>query len=400
MSKTSNSGVVMDSNSFEKYSDTEIPSEEIYGTNAKSTSVFVKYVSKLKSGCSGSCKQNCKITFEQWTEDDKNELKQIFQNMKKIEKKNFLLEHLKKQKAMGFSLSGFLFKRHFFCFKAFEKISGISEYLISLSVEAASQDLVKFEHSSQGVEKLSTATIGFIVWMKSFALQFGQYSPDELVIVLPGHLRMVDLLRFYEEDSFVQQPRVRESSFYKLFKEKFSHTRTDKLLPWIRISKYSTHSKCDACLILDQKRRKARSSEEIDLIKALSFKHMESQHRSRIHIQTRRRQCLSFPSEFLLIQMDDMDNQKSYTPRCVEPGKKLSKMARIPSKISGCILSSGRYSDGRKIKFYVNHNQFEQNSSKTVTIIFKLIKDYLSDFKVLPKNLIVNCDNCWRENKV
>ena len=95
-----------------------------------------------------------------------------------------------------------------------------------------------------------------------------------------------------------------------------------------------------------------------------------------------------------------MDNQKSYLPRCIEPGKKLSKMARIPSKITGAILSSGHYSDGRKIKFYVNHDHFQQNGSKTVTIIYKLIMDHLSDFKVLPRNLIVNCDNCWRENKV
>ena len=95
-----------------------------------------------------------------------------------------------------------------------------------------------------------------------------------------------------------------------------------------------------------------------------------------------------------------MDNKKSYLPRCIEPGKKLSKMARIPSKITGAILSSGHYSDGRKITFFVNHDHFQQNGSKTVTIIYKLILDHLSDFKVLPRNLIVNCDNCWRENKV
>ena len=50
--------------------------------------------------------------------------------------------------------------------------------------------------------------------------------------------------------------------------------------------------------------------------------------------------------------------------------------------------------------FRVNHNQFEQSANKTVTIIYKMLKDYLSDHQVLPPNLIVNCDNCWRENKV
>ena len=368
-------------------------------TTASAATGFVKYVPRQKSSCSVSCKDNCENNFEKWSEDKKSEMKELFTKMKKIEKKNFILEHLKKQQAMAFSLSGFFYNGLFFCFKAFEKITGVSDYLVSDCVKAASHGLVTYVHGSQGVEKLSAATIGFIVWMKAFALQYGQYSPDELVIVLPGHLRLVDMLRYYEEDS-VQQPQVKPSTFYRLFKEKFSHKRTDKSLPWIRISKYSTHSRCDSCLILDQNRRKAKSLEEISFIKALSYKHMESQNRSRVHIQTLRHKCLSFPAEFVMIQLDDMDNQKSYLPRCVEPGKKLGKLARIPSKITGCIISSGHYSDGRKIKFYINHNQFEQSGSKTVTIIYKLINDFLSDFKVLPRNLIVNCDNCWRENKV
>ena len=270
-------------------------------TNAQSTSKFVKYEFEFQKGCSG-CNKNCEFMFDQWREEDQNEMKQIFHEMKKIDRKNYVLDHMKKQRLMGQPLSGFFWSGHMFCFKSFAKISGISEYLLTLSVKASKENLVKFEHSSKGVEKLSAASIGFIVWVKWFSLQFGQYSPDELVIVLPGHLRKVDLWRFYQEDTSVQQSKVSESSFYRLFDEKFSHKRTDRSLPWVRISKFTTHSKCDNCLILDQKRRKAKTVQEIDLIKALSYKHMESQNRSRIHIQTLRHKCLSFPSEYLLVQ--------------------------------------------------------------------------------------------------
>ena len=360
---------------------------------------FIKFSLKSKNSCSISCLQNCEtLVHKKWSLDEINEMKELFINMRKIDIKNFLLVHLKKQEVMGFTLTGFLYKSHLFCFRAFETLTGVSKYIVEIVIKAASDGLVKFEHGSQGQEKFSAARIGFIVWMKSFTLHYGQYSPDELVIVLPGHLRLVDLLKYYEDES--PKPKVQSSTFYRLFNETFSHKRTDKTLPWIRISKYSTHSRCDSCLILDQKRRTAKSSEEISFIKSLSYKHMESHQRDRVHIQTLRHQCLSFPAEYLMIQLDDMDNSKSYLPRCVEPGKKLGKLARVPSKITGCIITSGHYQDGRKIKFLVNHNQFPQSGSKTVTIIYKLLKDYLSDYKVLPRNLIVNCDNCWRENKV
>jgi hypothetical protein len=368
--------------------------------NENQESGFVKYVLKSKSFCSISCHQNCEtIVSENWSVNEIKEMKELFSDMQKIDVKNFLLDHLKKQEVMGFTPTGFLYKGQLFCFRSFQYLTGVSKYLIEVVVNAASEGLVKFEHGSQGqVLRFSAAKIGFIVWMKSFALHYGQYSPDELCQVLPGHLRLVDLLRYYEDES--PKPRVQPSTFYRLFNETFSHRRADKSLPWIRISKYSTHSRCDSCLILDQKRRIAKSAEEIDFIKSLSYKHLESHHRSRIHVQTLRHQCLSFPAEYLMFQLDDMDNAKSYLPRCVEPGKKLGKLARVPSKITGCITSSGHYQDGRKIQFLINHNQFEQSGSKTVTIIYKLIKDYISDHKVLPKNLIVNCDNCWRENKV
>ena len=62
-------------------------------------------------------------------------------------------------------------------------------------------------------------------------------------------------------------------------------------------------------------------------------------------------------------------------------------------------MYSGRYSENRKVNFFVNHNNFEQGSNKVVTIIYKLLLDFISDHKFLPNKLTVNADNCWRENK-
>ena len=62
-------------------------------------------------------------------------------------------------------------------------------------------------------------------------------------------------------------------------------------------------------------------------------------------------------------------------------------------------MYSGKYSENRKINMFVNHNNFEQGSNKVVSILYHLLRDFISDHKFLPKKLTVNADNCWRENK-
>ena len=110
-----------------------------------------------------------------------------------------------------------------------------------------------------------------------------------------------------------------------------------------------------------------------------------------------------------------LDNQKSYLPRVAQPGKKSSKIFHLPSKITGTIIWSSRYPHNRRVKMYVNHNNFEQGESKVillctlfncfvliihfskvVSVLYLLIKDFIKDNKDLPKVLHLNLDNCWR----
>ena len=58
-----------------------------------------------------------------------------------------------------------------------------------------------------------------------------------------------------------------------------------------------------------------------------------------------------------MIQVDGMDNSKSYLPRHLEKTKENQGTERLPSKISGCILYSGLYEHKRKVVFYINHDQ-------------------------------------------
>ena len=93
-----------------------------------------------------------------------------------------------------------------------------------------------------------------------------------------------------------------------------------------------------------------------------------------------------------------MDNSKSYLPRFIEKTKNQGTW-KVPSKITGAVITNGKYVNHRKVKLYINHDHFAQGSNMVVSIIYKVIWDFFKEHGMLPKTLDLNLDNCWRENK-
>ena len=91
-----------------------------------------------------------------------------------------------------------------------------------------------------------------------------------------------------------------------------------------------------------------------------------------------------------------MDNQESMLPRFVEKRKSLVVMRKIKAKITGAILSSGRYEGGKKNVIFISHEEFENGSNKVITVIYRLLQIFLKDHKKLPRKLSVHTDNCHR----
>ena len=76
------------------------------------------------------------------------------------------------------------------------------------------------------------------------------------------------------------------------------------------------------------------------------------------------KQAFAHIRQISLSFLNVLDNQKSYLPRLIEPGKKSSRIFHLPSKITGTIMWNSRYPQNRKVKMFVNHNNFEQGGSK------------------------------------
>ena len=189
--------------------------------------------------------------------------------------------------------------------------------------------------------------------MKIFSEKYGQNGPTDIVTVLPNYLNGAELYKHYIKEC--PAPHVKLSTFYKLLKTKFGPRRQDKSLPWIRISRESTHSVCDVCLGLDKFLRKTKTEAEAEYGRSLKQQHTETYSRARIAVNEYIQKALTYPKEVVAFQVDGMDSSKSQIPRLLERSKQMTGMFRLPAKITGCVTTSSMYEEQSKVKFYINH---------------------------------------------
>ena len=67
--------------------------------------------------------------------------------------------------------------------------------------------------------------------------------------------------------------------------------------------------------------------------------------------------CYYLHKNLTHLKVDDMDNTKSMLPRSPEIGKATGSMFKLATKVTGCIIWSGKYPQNRKVIFYLNNNQ-------------------------------------------
>ena len=352
----------------------------------------------LESFCSRHCANSCSNVLKTWPAENVRKLNGMFKSDKLIESKIKLLNHLKSQNTVGLSVTSFIVNGHEFCLKFFAHTIGCSFYIVESVLKDFHSGIEQYQHGNAGcLQQETPATTGAICWLKSFGEAYGQFSPEENVTVLSYWLKKQFLFKMYLDETAA--PHISQSLFYEIFKTKFGHHRLDKTLPWLRISKYSTHSVCSICVALNNNHKQCKTEAEIKQATALKNNHRINFGLARRKVEEVKQSAISFPSDNLFLQIDGMDNSKSYLPRYLELSKDQVQKERLPSKISGCTIYNGWYEENRKVLFYINHDIFENGSNMIITIVYLLIQEFLKDHNKLPRKLHLNMDNCWKENK-
>ena len=137
---------------------------------------------------------------------------------------------------------------------------------------------------------------------------------------------------------------------------------------------FSFNSVCDVCVALNTNQRECKTEAELKVAKSLRNQHRMDFGLARRAIDELKQSAITFPEDNLYLQIDGMDNSKviqkwflqlsksisfqSYLPRYLENAKELVGAERLPSKISGCIITNGLYEGNQKILFFINHDHF------------------------------------------
>ena len=180
--------------------------------------------------------------------------------------------------------------------------------------------------------------------------------PNKRGIVLSYWLKGKTLYNMYTEEA--PAPHISLSTFYKHLKTYFGPRRVDPSLPQVTISKYSSHSVCSVCVALNMNQKLCKSEAELNMVKSLRNQHKLDVGEARRAVEAKRQLAIDFPDDYLFLQFDGMGSYNSLIPRYLDNSKSLVGTERLPSKITGCILWSGKYQDKRKDIFYINHEQY------------------------------------------
>ena len=264
------------------------------------------------------CTDNCAKSLDR--NKIKQELKAEFVTGSKLLTRNKLLSHLIGQEKVGMRTDCFNWKGNFFCVETFSELAGQSEYTIKKVLHSHTLGKTEFVHGNSGYQKFSERTMRFKVWMRAFLERNSQSAPDSQVQVLAHWVTKNALYDMYKKDT--AGPHLALSTFRQYLKSHFGPYRHDQSEPQIRFSRYSSHSVCEQCCAFNASRITCRNKEDLKKINSLKMRHFELVGGARQKMEEIKQSSIQFPDDSVVIQIDGMDNSKSYCPRMKEKSKK------------------------------------------------------------------------------
>ena len=210
--------------------------------------VFVKNMSpkiyklSVKKNCSKLCMKKCELIVASWSPEKILEMKSSLKGKSSTESKNKLLKHLHDQKKFHATCPAdvLVYHGHSFCKSFLSVFLGLSYYIIKTVFFDYGAGLVRYVHGNVENIRESLASVKCTSWVMIHIAIHGQNSPDEILTVLPSYMTKAELYRTYVQETSGR--KLKKSSFYKHFKNKFGPKRQDRNLPQVRISRYSSHS--------------------------------------------------------------------------------------------------------------------------------------------------------------
>ena len=374
------------------------PSEPVLFLRCNSKNLDTRPVIQLKQNlCSKSCPNgSCFQISNVLVEEERNKLIKL----RVSDLHSFLLERLNIQKDLGIeSAHSLRLGIHSYCKAALIELFGISKYLVQKVFSEHLSGYVRHIHGNFGnlySTKNKNTAIAFIL---HFAKCHSENLPDKSCLRLPSYLNIKTIFANYKENTKTVN-QVSEREFYLIFQKVFGQPkRLYDWLPRITFMPDSSHPVCNECALISDLRKLAKTESERHYAEGRKRNHLLYIRRKYLLYCYRRELALRYPSDYLHLSLDDMDQKKLHSPFTKVNTKETSNMLRLNNHLTGCILTNGNFENDRIYKFYVNNDQFCQGSNKTISIIVDLLIYCQSKLGSLPKKFMFQSDNCHKDLK-
>jgi hypothetical protein len=349
------------------------------------------------------CSQNCKTHMcDKIPSQVVQSIKTKLSAMRVSEFHNFLLERLCMQKELGLvnSETTFTLEKYDFCHRSFQMYFGISDYLLKTVVSEHKKGQTKFIHGNQGNLYSSPRRDAAIAFIHHIAEVHSENLPDRSCLQLPNYLDIKTLFEIYLERTEQHKERVGEREFYLIFNMYFGDSsRLIDSLPRIVFQPYHTHPVCNICCRINDLRKRVKHEADAKYAETRKRMHMLEIRRKYLKFTNRRELPLRYPEDYLHIGLDDMDQAKLQSPYFCQKTKELSNLLKLKNHLTGAIITNGDLPNDRVYKVFVNNDQYEQGSNKTISLLFNILIYVQNKLGKLPRKLMVQSDNCGKDLK-
>lgn len=124
-------------------------------------------------------------------------------------------------------------------------------------------------------------------------------------------------------------------------------------------------------------------------------KHREQQSKEREKLAKHRKKCFSNPDKYIGIVIDGMDQKKTRLPHWPRPPKSVEESCLVQMHVVGCLVFNGILHS----RVFLNYPNLHNDANLTITILQKVLLEWVARPEGLPGVLYLQLDNTSRENK-
>ena len=320
--------------------------------------------------------------------------------MKKSSLHNYLLTQLETQKEMGLdSQNSFVFEQFTFCHNSTVTLFSVTEYMVKKVVDEHLRGHIRFHHGNEGNLYFSERQNTAISFIKNFARCHCENLPDRQIMRLPSYLNVKAIYVNYTEN-IPAGIQLKERSFSHVFQTVFGDVYREQLgQPRITFLPRHSHPICVECDRLSTMCKNVKTESDRNYAEKRKRAHMLEIRQKYLLCCENKELSKRFPEDYLYLSFDDIDQSKIKSPYNLQNTKDISGMLRLNNHCTGMIVTNGKLFGDRTVLAYLNNNQFQQDSNKTVSILFDVLIFVQEKLEKLPKRLFVETDNCSRDLK-